>query len=72
MPHYPPLVEALLNPQAFSEAVATVELVKTHISHLFLTGKHVYKVKKAVDCGFLDFTTLEQRRYYPLSKSIPG
>jgi hypothetical protein len=32
--------------------------VETHISHLFLTGSHVYKVKKPVDYGFLDFTTL--------------
>ena len=39
-------------------------MVETHISYLFLTGRHVYKVKKAVDFGFLDFTTLERRRHF--------
>ena len=58
------LVEALLKPQAYPEEVAAVELVETHISYIFLTGKHVYKVKKPVDYGFLDFTTLEKRHYY--------
>jgi hypothetical protein len=41
-----------------------VELVETHISYLFLTGAFVYKVKKPVDFGFLDFTTLEKRRHF--------
>ena len=72
MPHYAPLVEPLLNPQGYPEAVAAVELVETHISYLFLTGKHVCKVKKPVDYCFLDFTTLEKRRYYPSATIIPG
>lgn len=59
-----PLVQSLLRPEAYPEQVAAVELVETHISYLFLTGHHVYKVKKPVDYGFLDFTTLDQRRYY--------
>lgn len=53
-----------MKPQSYSEVMSGVELVETHISHLFLTGEHVYKVKKAVDYGFLDFTTLENRRFY--------
>jgi aminoglycoside phosphotransferase family enzyme/predicted kinase len=61
---HPPLVEALLDPGAYPETVAAVELVETYISYLFLTGQHVYKVKKPVEYGFLDFTTLEKRRYY--------
>lgn len=61
---YPEIVEALLRPEAYPESVTTVELVETHISYLFLTGKHVYKVKKPVNYGFLDFSTLEKRRYY--------
>ncbi|MEK7873136.1 MAG: hypothetical protein AAB502_04670, partial [Chloroflexota bacterium] len=61
---YPPLVRALLDPGAYSHPVQTVELVQTHISYIFLTGQDVYKVKKAVDFGFLDFTTLEKRRHY--------
>ena len=61
---HPPLVEALLDPWAYPEPVNAIELAETHISYLFLTGKQVYKVKKPVDFGFLDFTTMEKRRYY--------
>ena len=64
MARYPTLVEALLKAQAYPEPVATVELAETHISYLFFTGKYVYKVKKPVDFGFLDFSTLGKRRYY--------
>jgi uncharacterized protein len=60
----PALVESLLGPEAYPEQVSNIELVETYISYLFLTGSHVYKVKKPVDYGFLDFTTLEKRRYY--------
>ncbi len=38
--------------------------LQTHISHIFLTGGLVYKIKKPVDFGFLDFTTLAKRRYF--------
>ena len=41
-----------------------MELVQTHISYVFLAGDFVYKVKKPVDFGFLNFTTLARRRYY--------
>ena len=58
------MVEWLTQPEAYPEKVASVELVETHISYLFLTGEYVYKVKKPVDYGFLDFTTLANRRYY--------
>ena len=58
------IVEALLRPEAYPDDVGPVELVETHISHLFLTSSHVYKVKKPVDYGFLDFTTLADRKYY--------
>jgi aminoglycoside phosphotransferase family enzyme/predicted kinase len=61
---HPSLVEALLDPGAYPEPVNAVKLAETHISYLFLTGEHVYKVKKPVDFGFLDFTTPEKRRYY--------
>jgi aminoglycoside phosphotransferase family enzyme/predicted kinase len=58
------LVEGLLRPQAYPDEVSSVELVETHISYVFLTDSHAYKVKKPVDYGFLDFTALEKRRYY--------
>ena len=41
-----------------------VEVVETHISWVLLAGDYAYKIKKAVDLGFLDFSTLEKRRFY--------
>jgi len=59
------IVEALMNPEAYGgEAAGMVELKQTHISFVFLTRDYVYKVKKAVNFGFLDFSTLEKRRFY--------
>jgi aminoglycoside phosphotransferase family enzyme len=59
------LIGSLLDPAAYpDEHPARVELAETHISWLFFAGSHVYKVKKPVDYGFLDFTTLERRRFY--------
>src|SRR6185369_5812691 len=40
-----------------------VEIVETHLSRLYFVGARVFKVKKAVDLGFVDFTTLEQRKF---------
>jgi len=58
------VVEALLNPKAYEDDPQGIELVQTHISFVFLTRKFVYKVKKAVNLGFLDFTSLEKRRFF--------
>ncbi|MBI2965974.1 MAG: AAA family ATPase [Chloroflexi bacterium] len=59
------LVKALMEAAAYPHEVERpVRLVETHISHLFLTGEYVYKIKKPVDLGFLDFTTLERRRRF--------
>src|SRR3989304_8385481 len=58
------VVEALQKPDAYDERITKIELVQTHISFVFLTDHFVYKVKKPVDFGFLDFTTLEKRRFY--------
>jgi aminoglycoside phosphotransferase family enzyme len=58
------IVEALMKPEAYDEDPGTIELVQTHISFVFLTRKFVYKVKKAVNFGFLDFSTLEKRRFF--------
>lgn len=61
---HPPLVEAMLRPAFYPHNPQRVELVETHISWVFLTGQYAYKVKKPVDFGFLDFTTLERRRHF--------
>src|SRR3989337_714406 len=58
------VVEALMKPDVYDEEPGQIELTQTHISFVFLTRNFVYKVKKAVDLGFLDFTTLEKRRLF--------
>lgn len=58
----PPLIAALHDPHRFDHAVERVELVETHISWVLLTGRYAYKIKKPVDLGFLDFSTLARRR----------
>ncbi|NWG01777.1 MAG: hypothetical protein HXY44_02840 [Syntrophaceae bacterium] len=58
------LRDKLLDPEIYPDHPQTIALIETHISLLFLTGHYVYKVKKAVDFGFLDFTSLEKRKYF--------
>lgn len=58
------LIAALRDPEAYPHDCGTVELLQTHISLLFFAGDFVYKVKKPVDMGFLDYTTLEKRRHF--------
>ncbi len=60
----PSIIRALLDPAAYPHPDDMVELLQTHISYVLLAGEHVYKVKKPVDFGFLDFSTLGKRRYY--------
>lgn len=59
---HPPLIEALLRPSFYPHPAPSIELVQTHISYVVMAGDHVYKVKKPVNFGFLDFTTVEKRR----------
>src|SRR5688572_19604930 len=55
--------DALLSAEAFPEGAAThVERVQTHISWVFLLERDVYKLKRPVELGFLDFRTVEKRR----------
>jgi len=58
------LVSALQIPEIYPEHSGKVDFVQTHVSAIFLTGEHAYKVKKPVDFGFLDFSTLEKRKFY--------
>jgi aminoglycoside phosphotransferase family enzyme/predicted kinase len=60
----PPLVRALLRPESYPHPTGRIKLIQTHISYVFLTGEYVYKVKKPVNFGFLDYSTLGKRRYY--------
>ncbi len=57
------LVHALMSPGAYPHPVQSpIRLIQTHVAWVFLTGSHAYKLKKPVDFGFLDFSTLAQRK----------
>lgn len=58
----PTLIHALSRPEAYPHAVDKVEVHQTHISVVFLAGPYAYKVKKSVNLGFLDFSTLDKRK----------
>jgi aminoglycoside phosphotransferase family enzyme/predicted kinase len=59
------LIRALLDPAAYPEPCPTdVELRQTHISYVLLAGERVYKIKKPVALGFLDYSTPRRRAYY--------
>jgi aminoglycoside phosphotransferase family enzyme len=60
----PALIAALQREEAWPHAVRGLELRETHISWVFLTGDYVYKIKKPVDFGFLDFSTPDKRKFY--------
>ena len=57
------LIEAMLNGAFYDHPAADVTLIETHISWVFLAGEFVYKVKKSLDFGFLDFSTLAKRKF---------
>ena len=58
------LIAALREPACYAHAVGRVELLQTHISCILLAGDYAYKIKKPVNLGFLDFSTLAARRHY--------
>ena len=58
------MIDDLLSPAALPDPTEHVDLVQTHISMVLVCDRYVYKIKKEVDFGFLDFSTLEKRRYY--------
>jgi aminoglycoside phosphotransferase family enzyme len=58
------LQRALLDPKIYPDLPEEIKLVETHISLVFLSREYVYKVKKPVDFGFLDFTSLDKRKYF--------
>lgn len=62
------LIEALQNPALFDHSVEHFEVIETHISWVLLTGPYAYKIKKPVNLGFLDFSTLEKRRFFCLEE----
>ena len=61
----PPVIEQMLLPDFYNYSVKEpIQLLQTHISFVLLTGAYAYKVKKPMNFGFLDFSTLEKRKYF--------
>jgi aminoglycoside phosphotransferase family enzyme/predicted kinase len=58
------LLKSLQKPDSYPDTVTSVELIQTHVSYIFLTNHHAYKIKKPVDFGFLNFSTIDRRRFY--------
>lgn len=58
------LVESLLKPEAYPHNPQGIELVQTQMSFVFLTGDYAFKVKKPVNLGYLDYSTLGKRRFF--------
>jgi len=61
----PRLIEALKDPQCYEHPVTEpIKIIETQVSWVLLTGEYVYKIKKELNFGFLDFSTLAKRQYY--------
>ncbi|KVW93745.1 AAA family ATPase [Thiobacillus denitrificans] len=57
----PQLIRSLHDPACYDHAAGPVRLIETHISWVLLTGEFAYKIKKPLDLGFLDFSSLDKR-----------
>lgn len=60
----PALIQQMLQPGFYPHPVTPIQLVQTHVSYILLTGDYAYKVKKPVNYGFLDFSTLDKREHF--------
>ncbi|OEY66519.1 AAA family ATPase [Marinobacter sp. X15-166B] len=58
------LILALQNPDVYNHPVSHIQVMETHISWVILTGDYAYKIKKPMDFGFLDFSTLDRRQHF--------
>ncbi|MCF8106859.1 MAG: AAA family ATPase [Desulfohalobiaceae bacterium] len=61
---HPQLTTSMQQPEFYPHPAQEINLIETHISYVFLAGDFVYKVKKGVNLGFLDFSDLRKRHYY--------
>lgn len=58
------LMTALQDPSLYSHPIDKFEIIETHLSWVLLTGPFAYKIKKPIDLGFADFSTLEKRQHF--------
>jgi len=64
MEHQAKIFQAMRKPEFYPHPASKIEQRETHISKVFMTGDYVYKIKKSVNMEFLDYTTLEKRKFY--------
>jgi uncharacterized protein len=57
-------IQHLLKSSSYPHAADEIRLIQTHISFVVIAGDYVYKWKKPVDFGFLNFSTLEKRKFF--------
>ena len=57
-------LKKLKNPTLYNSDLKKVKIIQTHISYVAITNNFAYKIKKPIDFGFLDFSTLEKRKYF--------
>lgn len=62
--HIQKVIQFLSQPENYPHPVESVKIVQTHASIVAITQEWVYKIKKPVNFGFLDFSTLEKRKFY--------
>jgi aminoglycoside phosphotransferase family enzyme/predicted kinase len=62
--HLDRLIQAMSDPRMYPHRPDQVQVIQTHISVVFVAGDLVYKIKKPLNFGFLDFTTLEKRQHF--------
>lgn len=61
----PPLISQMLDPDFYPHSVQEpLQLIQTHVSYVILTGEYAYKIKKPVNFGFLDYSSLEKRQHF--------
>lgn len=68
MQNLPEYITSLMQPEAYEHPADEVQLIQTHISYVLVAGQFVYKYKKPMNFGFLDFSTLEKRGHYCLQE----
>lgn len=61
----PALIQQMMQPEFYPHPVKEpIELIQTHVSYVLLTGDYAYKLKKPVNFGFLNYSTLELRQHF--------
>ncbi len=61
---YPEIVQVMLDPAFYPHRSGEIKLIQTQMSFVFLCGDYAYKIKKPVNLGYLDYTSLEKRHFF--------